>query len=164
MSRSSHEAFYSHGIIGHRAFFILGDSAWAVVDWLTGAGRLKLTNLIHLFPTLEVELCSDRAVARSRALSITIYPLGFALDSSDPVLRTWRGPGTQNQGLYSPDFGVKFPSAVVAVSSNRIDLPWIGGYVIARGSEQSLVSLEANPTEGRLSLELSGKTHRLQIS
>ncbi len=149
----------------HRAFFNLDGGAWAVVDSLTGQGQHRVLNLIHFFPTFDIEVRTDCAVARSRALGAAVIPLGPSLESrsSESALRISRGPGANHQGFYSPDFGVKFPSSVLAIASGEIQLPWIGGYLIVPGAEARFLGREVKPAECSIAFELSGKPYCLRI-
>lgn len=144
--------------LGHRrAWYCLDGGAWVVADRLEGAGLHRVTNLLHLYPTFEVELASDRAIARSRASSFTIIPLG------KPPLKTTvtRGHHPQFPGWYAPDFGARYPAGVVAIESADLPLPWVGGYLIVAGPEANFRAGPSDGAAGTISFELSGKPWRL---
>lgn len=143
----------------HRAFFCLEGGAWAVLDWLDGSGRRNMTNLVHFYPTFELEAGENWGVARSRSLSVTVIPLGSA-----PVQMTAaRGQHPKYRGFYSPDFGVKFPSSTLAIETQAASLPWLGGYLIIPSAEPDFQAGEANPSKGTVSFRLSGKDFCLTL-
>lgn len=147
------------GIERHRAFFRLDGGAWAVLDRLEGPGRHNLLNLVHFYSTFEVEIREGRALVRSRSLGATVVPLG-----TDPVrLTATRGQHPKFCGFYSPDFGVKFPSATLALEIPQVSLPWLGGYLIVPGSADDFLPGQADPAEGTLSFRLSGRNYDLAV-
>jgi Heparinase II/III-like protein/Heparinase II/III N-terminus len=141
------------GVEHQRAFFRLEGGAWAVLDRLAGRGRHTLLNLVHFYPTFEVEARDDRALVRSRSLNATVIPLG----SGSVRLMAARGQHPRFCGFYSPDFGVKFPSATLVLETPAAPLPWLGGYLILSGRADDLRPGQVNAAEGTVSFRLSGK-------
>ena len=101
----------------------MGGNAWLIVDWLDGQGVLHFTSLLHFYPTFEVVAGGDRALVRSRACRFAVIPVG----STEPRASVSRGDHPQFPGWFSPEFGVKFPVAVLALNWTGLELPWIGG-------------------------------------
>lgn len=145
------------GVRRHRAFYLLAQGSWAVLDRLAGAGRRRVSSLIHFFPTFEIEAREDRAVIRSRVMTLTVVPLG----SPPPLMRTWRGLESHLHGFYSPDFGVKFAAGALALEAHPATLPWIGGYLLLPGAQTDLSAARADPEKGSVEFELAGKPYRL---
>ncbi len=154
------------GIHHQRAFIGMDGTAWAVLDRLTGEGRLSLVSLIHFFPTFGLEVLEDRVIARSRALSATIIPLGGFASAGSPgaALEISRGADPKFPGFYSPDFGVKFSCAVLRLTSAEACLPWVGGYLITPGDRVPFRPGQINAHEGYVEFELLGKSYRLDPS
>jgi hypothetical protein len=142
-----------------RAWFRLGSNAWLILDWLDGQGAHHCTTLMHFYPTLEIVAGVDRSLARSRARSFTVIPVG----STKPSSSVSRGDHAQFPGWFSPEFGVKFPSAVLALEWAGVELPWVGGALITSGADEPFQQKEITPAEGRVRLEFSGKTYDLQM-
>jgi hypothetical protein len=147
------------GLRHERAWFRLEDNAWLTLDWLDGQGVHSLTSLIHFYPTFEVLAGIDRTLARSRARSLAVIPVG----SAKPLAFVSRGDHPQFPGWFSPEFGVKFPMAVLALNWTGVELPWVGGSLITSGADEPFRQLETLPAEGRVRLEFSGKTYDLQM-
>jgi Heparinase II/III-like protein len=159
------DGFDFMGIHRHRAFYTLGDGAWAVLDRLAGTGRRRLLNLIHLFPTFQIEKGSDRAIIRSRSMRMTVIPLGMPLTPgmSSPAIKDSRGPHPDRPGYFSPDVGVKFASGVLAFEAGEIALPWLGGYLILPWTEADFSAGNVHPREGHIEFGLAGINYRLLV-
>ncbi len=153
------------GVQHQRAFYCLGGIGWAVLDWLTGKGVHRVVNLIHFYPTFEIELREHFAIARSRALSISVIPLGASASSgwSPPPMRAARGADAEWPGYYSPDFGLKLESSLLALVMDEIQLPWIGGYLIVPGTEILFRADRADAAERSVAFELGGKPYSLTV-
>ena len=147
------------GLQHERAWFRLENDAWLILDWLEGQGIHKCTSLLHFYPTLEIVAGHDRALARSRACSFAVIPVS----SAQPRATVTYGDHPQFPGWFSPEFGVKFPAAVLALDWTAVELPWLGGALITRGADKPFRQVETIPTEGRVRLEFSGKTYDLQM-
>ena len=151
------------GVCHRRAFYALEESVWAVLDLLEGKGTHQIRNLIHFYPTFEVEVRGEEAVARSRAMSVTILPLGPSetVGQSPISLKASRGHHADLPAFYSPDFGVRFEATVLAFEISGVLLPWLGGYLVAAGDPSGLRVTSVSPREGSIELEISGKRHKL---
>jgi len=147
------------GLQHERAWFRLENNAWLILDWLDGWEVHRCTSLIHFYPTFEVVAGVDRALARSRACSFAVIPVS----SAKPLASVSRGDHPQFPGWFSPEFGVKFPAAVLALDWTGVELPWVGGALITSGVEEPFGQVEIIPAEGRVSLQFSGKTYDLQM-
>jgi hypothetical protein len=147
------------GLPHERAWFRLENGAWVILDWLHGQGVHRCTNLLHFYPTLEIVAGDGRALAQSRACSFAVIPVG----SAKPQASVSRGDHPQFPGWFSPEFGVRFPAAVLALDWAAVELPWLGGTLITSATDQPFRQLEIIPTEGRVRLEFSGKTYDLQM-
>jgi Heparinase II/III-like protein len=152
-------AWSSGDITSRRAFFCLEGRAWVVLDSVAGSGGHHLQNLIHFYPTFNPQVMEDCAVLRSRSASVTVIPLG----APQPAIRSSRGSNAEIPGLYSPDFGVKFAAATLALENPNSPLPWLGGYLIVPGANRDFSHGEVNPAEGLISFQLSGKQYRLRV-
>src|SRR5208282_2125656 len=117
------------------------------------------TSLIHFYPTLEIVHGVDRALARSRARSFAVIPMG----SATPLTSVSRGDHPQFPGWFSPGFGVKFASAVLALDCIGVELPWVGGALITSSTDEPFRQVEAAPEQARVRLEFSGKTYDLHV-
>jgi hypothetical protein len=137
----------------------LENDAWVILDWLMGQGVHRCTSLLHFYPTLEIVAGGERALARSRACSFAVIPVG----SAKPQASASRGDHPQFPGWFSPEFGVKFPAAVLALDWPAVELPWLGGVLITRGADETFRQVQTIPTEGRVLLEFSGKIYDLQM-
>jgi hypothetical protein len=143
------------GLQHERAWLRLKNNAWLILDWLEGQGVYRCTSLIHFYPTFEVVAGVDRALARSRARSFAIIPVG----SAKPQALVSRGDHPQFPGWFSPEFGVKFPAAVLALDWSGVELPWVGGALITSHADEPLRQVKVIPTQGRVCLEFSGGTY-----
>lgn len=83
--------------------------------------------------------------------------------SAKPLASVSRGNHPQFPGWFSPEYGVKFPAAVLALNWTGVELPWVGGALITSGVEKPFRQLEILPAEGGVRLEFSGKTYDLQM-
>jgi hypothetical protein len=142
-----------------RAWFRMENNAWMILDWLDGRGIHSLTSLIHFYPTFEMVAGIDRTLARSRACSFAVIPVG----SAKPLASFSRGDHPQFPGWFSPEFGVKFPTAVLALNWTSVELPWMGGALITSDADEPFRQLETLAAEGVVRLEYSGKTYELQM-
>lgn len=147
------------GLQHERAWFRVGDNAWVILDTLNGQGVHRCTSLLHFYPTLEIVAGVDRSLVRSRARSFAVIPLGGA----KPLAVVSRGDDAQFPGWFSPEFGVRFPSAVLALEWTGIELPWVGGALITSNADVRFRQVETIPSEGRVRLELSGENYDLAM-
>lgn len=161
----AHGGFAFLGVEHHRAWFGLGENAWAVLDRLEGGAPHAVTSLIHYYPTFEIELREDRAIVHSRSLAFSVIPLSGpatgANESSKMGMSCSRGEDPDFPGWYAPEFGVKHPASVLRFEWPRADLPRMCGYVIASGSSLDFVLNEAS--DRGLVLTLNGKEYRLRF-
>jgi hypothetical protein len=147
------------GIQHERAWFRIGKNAWLILDWLDGPGVHHCTSLMHFYPTLEIVAGVDRSLARSRASGFAVIPVG----SAKPEACVSRGDHPQFPGWFSPEFGVKFPSAVLALDWTEVVLPWVGGALITSVADEPFRLVETIPSQCRVRLELSGSTYDVQM-
>ena len=147
------------GLRHERAWFRLDGDAWLILDWLDGARPHRGTSLMHFYPTFEIIAEAERTLVRSRTCSFAVIPVG----SAKPLASVSRGDHPQFPGWFSPEFGVKFPMAVLALNWNRLELPWMGGALITSGADQTFRQIEALPAERRVRLEFSGKIFDLRM-
>jgi hypothetical protein len=147
------------GLRHERAWFRMENNAWLILDWLEGRGVRRCTSLIHFYPTFEIVAGVDRALVRSRAFSFAVIPLG----SAKPQASVSRGDHPQFPGWFSPEFGVKFPTAVLALDWTGVELPWLGGALIASRADEPFRQVEIIPGQGGARFEFSGKTYDLQM-
>ena len=147
------------GVRHERAWFRLEDDAWVILDWLRGRGMHSVTVLTHFYPTFDVVAGADRVVLRSRARRFALIPLGYVI----PRPAVSRGEHPILPGWYSPEFGVKFPSAVLALSWDQVELPWLGASLITPAEHEPFRRLETHPVEGLVRFEFSGKTYELPM-
>lgn len=148
------------GLHHQRAWFQLENNAWLILDRVNGQGVHNFTSLFHFYPTLELVAGGDRTLARSRARSFAVIPVG----STNPSAGFSRGDHPQYPGWFSPEFGVKLPIAALALHWCGMELPWMGGTLIASGAEEPFRLLEVLPADGRVRLEFSGKTYDLRMN
>ncbi len=162
---SFEEESWDFGSFRHRrAFYALGESAFAVLDLLEGAGAPdRVTNLIHFYPTFEIEMGSGRAIIRSRALRLAVIPLASTPASGVLYLsmKAARGTHPDFPGFFSPDIGVKFGAPVLALEVSAAQLPWLSGYLIVADADAAFRSGNVSPHEGSIEFELAGKRHKL---
>ena len=129
------------GLQHERAWFRLENNAWLILDWLDGQGVHRCTSLIHFYPTFEIVAGVDRALARSRACRFAVIPVAAA----KPSASVSRGDHPQFPGWFSPEFGVKFPAAVLALDWTGVELPWLGGVLITGGADKPFRQVETDP-------------------
>jgi hypothetical protein len=147
------------GLQYQRAWFRMENNAWVILDWLDGQGVHSCTSLLHFYPTFEIIAQGDRSLVRSRAVRLGVIPIG----SARPLASVSRGDHPPFPSWHSPEYGVKFPNAVLALDWSRVELPWVGGVLITSGADEPFAQVEAVPDEGRVRLELSGKAYDLQM-
>lgn len=157
--RISDPGFAFLGIKHERAWFRLKNNVWLILDRLEGEGIHRCTSLLHFYPTYEIIANGDRFLAKSRACNFAVIPVG----SAKPVASISRGDHPQFPGWYSPEFGVKFPAAVLALEWTGMELPWVGGVLIVAGAEEHVRQVKIIPTDGYLRLEFSGRPYDLRM-
>jgi hypothetical protein len=147
------------GLQHERAWFRLENNAWLILDWMNGQGVRRCSSLLHLYPTFEIVRAGDRTLARSRACTFAVIPVGNA----KPVASVSRGDHPHFPGWFSPELGVKFPNAVLALNWSGVALPWLGGALITRAADEPFRQLETEAAAGRVRLEFAGITYDLQM-
>lgn len=147
------------GVQHQRAWFLLEDRFWLIVDRLEGTGSHSTISLLHFFPTFEIQVFPERAIARTLAQAVTIIPVGQA----DAELFVSRGDHGDFPGWYAPQLGIKYPASVLAIRWARIDLPWVGGVVIIPAAETVVRPNVFEFKDGSIDLELFGKRYALAI-
>lgn len=157
--RLGQPGFSSLGITHQRAWFRLGAHAWAVLDGLHGKGQHRATNLIHFYPTFEVEVGENAAIARSRSLTIFVIPLG------QPHLKVVasRGGDPCFEGWYSPGPGMRYVSNVLRLEWEIAAWPWIGGYLIVPGPAPDFELRETHSPTQEVSFRLFKNEYRLSV-
>ncbi len=146
--------FLHLGIQHRRAWFRLRNHDWLILDWLEGQGVHRCTSLMHFYPTFEIITGEHRILARSRGRSIEVIPVGGAR----PQASVSRGDDAQFPGWYSPEFGIKFASAVLILDWAEVELPWVGGALITTEANQPIRQANVIPRQGSMSLEIGGRT------
>ncbi len=154
-SQISDPGFYSLGVRHRRAWFRLGENDWLILDWLDGHGVHGSTSLTHFYPSFELTAEDDRIVARSRARSIQVIPVG----SAKPRASLTRGDHPQFPGWYAPEFGIKFPASVLIFDWAAMDLPWVGGTLLTSRVNQPVRQLGADARHARVTVEIAGKAY-----
>jgi len=161
----AHHGFDFLGVNHRRAWLSLGETAWAVVDRLEGASPHAFTSLIHFYPTFEIEVREDRAIARSRSLACSVIPIGGPPTgpngSSNPKLHCSRGDDPDFPGWYAPEFGVKHPASVLRLDWPRAPLPRFGGYLIAPGASLEFTVDEVD--DRSICFVLGGRRNRVVL-
>jgi hypothetical protein len=157
--RVENPGFKFLGLDHERVWYCLEDHCWLVLDWLRGAGSHRIDSLVHFYPTFTVELGDGRATVRSRSLAVTLIPLG----SPDVGFATFTGDDPEFPGWYSPDFGIKYPAAVLQMEWTLHQPPWLAGYLVVPGTESDFHAGEINPAAGLVDFDLFGKKYRLQV-
>jgi heparinase II/III-like protein len=140
-----------------RAWYCLEGRYWVILDSLEGQGRPSAASLLHFYPTFEVEVSPDRAVARSRVLAVTVIPFG----SPKARMKVSRGDGGGYASWYAPAFGIKYPASLLSFGWTNLRLPWVGGQVIVPGADPVSVAAALEAEMDTVSLEVSGKHYRL---
>lgn len=149
--------FEFEGVNHQRAWFCLEGGGWIVLDRLEGSGSRRSTHLLHFFPTFHVQPGDERATVRSRALAVTVIPLG----QPRAKMTVAQGYHPEFPGWYAPDLGIKYPASVLALEWTSLRMPWIGGAIIIPGEEVSIRAVDTNAVTGQIEFELSGKQFRL---
>lgn len=157
--RISSPGLASQGVQHERLWLWLPSDSWLIVDRLDGLPVRRCTSLMHFYPTYELHPVNDRFVARSRACEFAVIPVG----ASKPSGRVLGGDDPQFPGWFSPEYGVKFPSAVLALEWERIQPPWVGGVVIASEPGGLPVSADLAFLDGLWRLEFCGQAFELPI-
>ena len=147
------------GVHHQRFWFRLDAEAWLIVDRLEGAGVHRCASLLHFYPTFEVLAEDDRFRVRSRARNYTVIPVG----DPKPATSISRGDDAQFPGWYSPEYGVKFPAAVLALEWAGMDLPWVGGILIAGSTLERPTRVEVSAEAASVRLELAGTVYDLPV-
>lgn len=150
--RIEDEGYASLGVRHSRAWFQLADSRWLIVDRLDGARPREVTCLLHFYPTFQILVAPDRALARSRAEAVTLIPIGTA----PATIETSRGAQGEFRGWYAPRPGLKYPSSVLALKWSSPALPWIGAQVIAPGDQPALTARLVAVHAERIEIEIGG--------
>jgi hypothetical protein len=158
--RLSDPGFSFMGIQHERVWFRLQDDAWLILDRLVGHAADRCNNLVRFYPTFELAEAGDRFVAKSRAASFSVIPVGL----TKPQGSITRGDDGQFPGWYSPEYGVKFAANVLNLEWTSIELPWVGGILIASGDDVCLSEVEVLPMEGLVRFKLSGRSYDLRLS
>jgi len=147
------------GLRHERAWFRMENNAWLILDWLEGREVRRCTNLMHFYPTFEIISGIDRTLARSRACRLAVIPVSSAKTQA----AVSRGDHPQFPGWFSPEFGVKFPAAVLAFEWTGVELPWLGGALITNRVDEPFRLVEIVPSQGRVCLEFGGQTYDWQL-
>jgi len=142
-----------------RAWFSLDAGAWVVLDRLQGRGAPRVVSLLHFYPTFEVAVGSQKAVARSRSFAATVIPVGCP---PQRIVAT-KGDHAEFPGWYSPDFGVKYPASVLALEWAPVKSPWVGGYLIVPGDGLDCRAEVFDAASRELSIEVFGKRYFLPL-
>ncbi len=158
--RMSSPGFSFLGLEHERAWLCLDGRCWLIIDRLKGHGSHSATSLLHFFPIFEIQLRDDRAIARSRALEVTVIPLGDA----KVHLTVAQGDHNEFPGWYAPEFGVKYPAKVLALEWTRRELPRVAGYLLIPGRDAAFHPGPIDARAGTVSFEISGKTYCLQVT
>jgi hypothetical protein len=153
--RIADRGFEFLGLQHQRAWFSMENNAWLILDWLEGEGVHPCTSLVHFYPTLELVVAGDRVLAQSRASTFAVIPVS----SAKPQARISRGEHPEFPGWFSPEFGVRFPSAVLAMDWSRVELPWLGGVLITSRADEPLGPVEIIPAQARVRLGFAGRTY-----
>jgi uncharacterized heparinase superfamily protein len=99
----------------HRRTITHGDGVWSVDDRIEGAGTHRAESYIHIHP--DVQVTQTGAASVECSLSNTLMTIR-ATDCDEMAIE---------DGLYSPEFGLKFANRVVVVTK-RGALPFSFGY------------------------------------
>ncbi|HEV2349067.1 MAG TPA: heparinase II/III family protein [Terriglobia bacterium] len=158
--RLGHRGFFRLGIIHHRAWYCLEGQCWAVLDRLDGRGLHQVTSLLHFYPTFDLEVGENAAIARSRSLTVSVIPLGHPR----PQIIASRGSGSRFEGWFSPAIGMKYATSVMRLEWETASWPWIGGYLIVPGSEPGIEVGKSDHSSDAVSFCLGGKEYRLSIA
>lgn len=147
------------GLRHRRTWFCLEGRCWGVVDFLEGQGVHRVASLLHFYPTFDIQVAERGAIARSRALTVTLLPLNVA----DAAFRATRGDAPEFPGWFAPDTGVKYPSGVLALESPQAQMPWVGGVLLVPGEYQGESSCRFDAATGELRLTFDAKQFSLHV-
>jgi hypothetical protein len=138
-------------LLHQRGFFLLDRRFWVVLDHLTGSAANQVESLIHFYPVFSLEVQDGRALAKSGAASVTIWPV--AADEYGTIYNA--KVRTNREGWYAPTPGTRYPSPNLTVEWNQIRLPAILGYVvdISGVGESGGCAIEVSQTEARITLD-----------
>jgi heparinase II/III-like protein len=155
------EGFSAPGTLaGHeRGWFVIEQNIWVVLDRLSGEQAGRVTHLLHFFPTFALRAQGGRILARSRALVVTVLPLG---PSPGATLIT-RGDDARFPGWYAPEFGTRFLSSVLALEWQAAPSHWLGGVALVVGEPEEFRSGETDAAAGTAEFWLSGKRYKLSF-
>ncbi len=148
------------GLTHERFWFCLDGRFWVIVDRVQGEGKYRLQSVLHFFPTFALQAIEPNVLARSRACCLTIIPVG----SPGPKLLTTQGDNSEFAGWYAPDFGLKYPTSVLRLDWDEVELPWAGGVLLAPGEESSLRSGGIGAEAKQIDFELSGTSYSLCLA
>lgn len=153
------QGFASRGLKHERGWFCLDGRVWVVLDKLEGHGSHHCVSLVHFYPTFEIQLREPKALARSRACQVTLIPLG----QHDAKMSVSRGDHAEYPGWYSPEFGIKYLSSVLAIEWTHVELPWTGGFLIVPGADAEFRPRDTTPGRSEIAFELAGKAYTLHL-
>lgn len=140
-----------------RAWYCLDGRGWVILDRLEDRGGPPGTSLLHFYPTFEIELLREQAVARSRALAVTVIPFG----STPAWMTVSRGDDAEFPGWYTPAAGVRYPASVLAIRWTELKLPWVGGAIIVPEADRDACAGAPDVETGRIAIRLWGREYRL---
>jgi len=115
-----HDAYRRLGVPVTGRLVACRPQQWLIIDWATGRGRHRLTNRLHVHPSLQVELADGVFRLRGEGLDVRIAPLAV-------------GETHLETGWYCPRFGQRIENRVL-VWQRDVDLPHASGWQIAWGS------------------------------
>ncbi len=145
------------GIRHTRSWFLVDDRFWLIVDRLDGRGTHQVTSLLHYYPTFDLELRSDRALARTRVEAVTVIPVGSSL----PAMQVSRGDRGDFPGWYAPRTGIKYRASVLILNWSNLCFPWLGGEIIVQGDQPALSARLVHFHSERIEIEVEGKSFLL---
>jgi hypothetical protein len=128
-----------------------------ILESLKGQGSHAASSLLHFYPTFQIDLLPDRAIARSRVLAVTVIPFG----PTPAQMTLSRGDDAEFPGWYAPGFNIKYPASVLACRWRDFEAPWVGGQIIVPGTEAAFRATPPDLHAGTITVELSGTCYRL---
>ena len=147
-------------LAGHeRLWFIVERSIWVVLDRLSGEPAGRVASLLHFFPTFTLQEEAGRILARSRALVVTVLPLGPA----PAAIFIARGDDARFPGWYAPEFGMRFPSSVLALEWTPGPSPWLAGVALVAGEPEGFRAGDPDDAAERTGFWLSGRRYTLSF-
>jgi len=147
-------------LAGHeRLWFIVDGHIWVVLDRLSGGPAGRVATLLHFFPTFTLQGETGRILARSRALVVTVLPLGPA----PAATLITRGDDARFPGWYAPEFGMRFPSSVLALEWTAGPSPWLAGVAIVAGEPEGFRAGDPDDDAERTEFWLSGRHYTLSF-